>query len=325
LRIVEDYARFVLDDAFLTGELKRLRHDFANCLKRIPSEMLVVCRDTLGDVGTEISTASEMRREDALHVAAANFKRVEEALRSLEEFGKLIIPDWAGACQRLRYRAYTLEQAVLNTAMSAGPFADARLYVVIDGRSSPEEFEQLVGELVAGGVHILQLRDKSLDDRTLLDRARILRRLTDDNSVFFIMNDRPDLAALAGADGVHVGQEELSVRDCRRIIGPWGRVGVSTHSIEQARQAMLDGADYLGVGPVFASGTKQFTELPGLDLVRQVAAEIRLPAFAIGGITAENLPRVLSAGLSRVAVSGGITNSPSPGHAAQALLKRLTE
>jgi thiamine-phosphate pyrophosphorylase len=127
------------------------------------------------------------------------------------------------------------------------------------------------------------------------------------------MNDRPDLAVLTDADGVHVGQEELTVRHARRIVGPNRLIGVSTHNIEQARKAVEDGADYLGVGPVFSSQTKAFPELAGLEFVRQVAEEIRLPWYAIGGINPENLPELLSAGATRIAISHAVCSSASPG------------
>jgi thiamine-phosphate pyrophosphorylase len=138
-----------------------------------------------------------------------------------------------------------------------------------------------------------------------------------------IVNDRPDLAVLAQADGVHVGQEELSVKDARSIVGPDMLVGVSTHSIEQARQAVLDGANYIGVGPTFPSGTKRFEQFPGVELLRLVAAEIRLPAFAIGGIDRQNVAEVLAAGFTRIAVSGAVTAAADPVQAAKELLNRL--
>jgi thiamine-phosphate pyrophosphorylase len=137
------------------------------------------------------------------------------------------------------------------------------------------------------------------------------------------MNDRPDLAVLAQADGVHLGQEELSVKDARRIVGPEMLIGVSTHSIKQARQAVLDGANYIGVGPTFPSTTKNFETFPGLDLLRAVATEIRLPAFAIGGITLENLPQVLATGIQRVAMSGAITGIENPENSVHEFLKML--
>src|SRR5262249_54437219 len=161
-------------------------------------------------------------------------------------------------------------------------------------------------------VDVLQFRDKQLGDRELLQRARQLRELTASSRTLFIMNDRPDLAALSRADGVHLGQEELSVKDARSIVGPDALIGVSPHSLVQARQAVLDGASYIGVGPTFPSQTKRFEEFPGLDLLRQIAAEIRRPAFAIGGISLENLPSVLATGIGRVAVSSAVVDSASP-------------
>jgi thiamine-phosphate pyrophosphorylase len=137
------------------------------------------------------------------------------------------------------------------------------------------------------------------------------------------MNDRPDLALLSDADGVHVGQEELSVHEARRIVGPQRLVGVSTHNIEQARQAVIDGADYIGVGPVFASKTKDFSSLAGLEFVRQVAGEIKLPWFAIGGIDEDNIERLIAAGATHVAVSSAICGSQQPGDVTANLRARL--
>jgi thiamine-phosphate pyrophosphorylase len=146
---------------------------------------------------------------------------------------------------------------------------------------------------------------------------------TASNQTLFILNDRPDLAVLADADGVHLGQQDLTVKDARRILGPSGLIGVSTHSLEQARAAVLDGANYIGVGPTFASGTKQFSQFTGTELLRSVQAEIRLPAFAIGGVTLQNLPEVLATGFTRVAVSGAIAGSENPAGAAGKLLAAL--
>src|SRR5262249_54162956 len=153
------------------------------------------------------------------------------------------------------------------------------------------------------GVSVVQMREKKLPDRELIAWGRYVREWTADAGALFIMNDRPDIAVLTDADGVHVGQDELSVRDARRIVGPHRLIGVSTHTIEQARTAVLDGADYIGVGPVFPSTTKAFEEFAGLKLVREVATDLTLPAFAIGGITAQNIGEVVAAGSRRVAVS----------------------
>jgi len=153
-----------------------------------------------------------------------------------------------------------------------------RLYVLVDGRSSMQEFCRLVELLLQGGADMLQLRDKRLTDRELLERAHALRALTRSGDALFIINDRADLAALAHADGVHLGQEEIGVKEARAILGTQALIGISTHTIEQARQAVLDGASYLGCGPTFPSQTKQFAEFPGPQFLRQVSAEIRLRA-----------------------------------------------
>ncbi len=323
LRVVEDFVRFMLDDRHLTNLCKQLRHDLTDALQRVPIEHRLAARETQADVGTALTTTAEQRRESASDVLTANLSRLQESLRSLEEFGKLLDADLAAAFKQIRYRTYTLQRAVEITRSSIERLATVRLYVLVDGRSSVEEFERLVRALIEAGVGAIQLRDKRLDDRRLLERARTLRDLTQGTPTLFVMNDRPDLAVLARADGVHVGQEELSVKDVRRIVGPEMLIGVSTHSIEQARQAVLDGANYIGVGPTFPSGTKTFERFPGVELLRAVASEIRLPAFAIGGIDRQNVAQVRAAGFTRIAVSGAIASADDPGLVAQELLECL--
>ncbi|MCU0979957.1 MAG: thiamine phosphate synthase [Pirellulaceae bacterium] len=200
---------------------------------------------------------------------------------------------------------------------------DARLYVLLDGRDSPDSFAQLVQVLVEAGVDVLQLRDKRLPDRDLVERARVLRQLTSSSSTAFIVNDRPDIAVLSDADGVHVGQDELTVADCRALVGGTKLVGVSTHSLAQARRAAGDGADYIGCGPTFPSQTKAFEGFPGLEFLRAVQAEISLPAFAIGGINGENIARVLETGFRRIAVSGAVTAATDPAAAARSLCRAV--
>jgi len=323
LRVVEDFVRFVFDDGYLTEQLKRLRHDLTATLAAVPAASLYAARETQADVGAVLSTAGETLRADNSSVLAANFKRLQEALRSLEEFAKLLSPGADGPLKQLRYRTYTLERAVEITRVSLSRLAAARLYVLIDGGAALDAFSMLAESLIGAGVHILQLREKRLDDRALVERGRRLRELTRGTETLFVMNNRPDLAALTQADGVHIGQEELSVKDARAIVGPAALVGVSTHSLDQARQAVLDGANYLGVGPTFPSRTKSFERFVGVELLQAVAREIRLPAFAIGGIDRENLPLVLSSGFSRVAVAGAITTADDPPQAARQILALL--
>lgn len=339
LRTVEDYCRFALGDRHLTDQCKNLRHDLARALSAVPELSLLLARETQQDVGTTLTTPDEGTRHSLAKIASASWHRVQQALRVIEECLKLSSSTAAVAVEGLRYRAYTLAKAAAVTADSQTRLAAARLYVLVDGGSSECAFVDRVQALIEAGVHLLQLRDKTLDDRTLLGRARLLRRAIDEAksgpsagptgtvglpTPLFIMNDRPDLAILARADGVHVGQEELPVHEVRQIVGPELLVGVSTHSLEQARQAVLDGASYIGCGPTFPSRTKAFEAFAGLSFLRQVAAEIALPAFAIGGITAQNLDAVLETGICRVAVSSGITNAADVHQAALTFCQALT-
>lgn len=321
LRLAEDHARFSLEDAFLSGQCKQLRHDLVTTvLAAVPQQQLLAARSTQTDIGTGLTTNQETRRDSLRQCAAASWQRIHQALRALEETLKLLSPPAACRIEQLRYKTYTLAKACLGTSASRQRLAECRLYVLIDGETSEDVFVQRVRAMIRGGVHAVQLRDKHLSDRELVARARIVRALIDQEAPkkdgasasprpLFIVNDRPDIAALARADGVHVGQEELTVQEVRQIAGPDALVGVSTHSLQQARQAVLDGADYIGCGPTFPSSTKQFDHFPGLALLREVAGEISLPAFAIGGITLQNLPQVLATGIQRVAVAGALAGT----------------
>ena len=327
LRVVEDYARFGLNDAHLSRLLKECRHELAAALTGISPAQRLAARDTLGDVGTAIGTASEYQRGSVGDVACASFKRVQEALRTLEEFSKLIGAGDASTARRfeqLRYRLYTAEKAVLRTRSSREWLFEQRLYLLVTTSACHAGCEPVVRAAVTAGVKLIQMREKSLTDRELVAQARRLREWTQDADALLIVNDRPDIAVLAEADGVHLGQDELTVSDARRIVGPDRLIGVSTHTIEQARQAVLDGADYLGVGPTFPSGTKSFESFAGLKFLREVAAEITLPWFAIGGIDTNNLAAVLEAGASRIAISGAILTATDPHAATSDLLTNLS-
>jgi thiamine-phosphate pyrophosphorylase len=323
LRVVEDYCRFVLDDAFLSGQLKHIRHDLAAALDTIPTAWLLESRETLRDVGTAISTAREGERRTPLEVAQVNFKRLQEALRSLEEFGKLRGPDLGRALEAIRYRAYTVERALVLGATSRRRLADAPLYVLVTGSLCTAALDWTIQEAAAGGAGMVQLREKKLNDRQLLERARHVRRWTRRAGVLFILNDRPDLARLADADGVHLGQDDLPVKEARRILGPDALIGVSTHNLEQVRQAILDGANYIGVGPAFPSTTKTSHQKPDLDFVRQALAETSLPAFVIGGVNLDTIDAVIACGAQRVAVSAAICQAEEPRAAAAKLLGLL--
>src|SRR5262249_37166977 len=162
--------------AFLTRAWKELRHELAEALGHLPGDLLLAGRDTPGDVGTEISTAREHRRESLAAVVQANAKRAQEALRSLEEYGKCLSTDFGQTVEALRYRVYTLEQAMWRGTNARARLADVRLYVLVTEAECRLSLPGTVSEAAAGGAQIIQLREKNLDDRTLLERAREVRR-----------------------------------------------------------------------------------------------------------------------------------------------------
>lgn len=323
LRVVEDFVRFSRADAYLTGLLKELRHDLAQVLRRLDRRGLLAARETNRDVGTSVVTSAETIRAAPQAVLLANLKRSQEALRTLEEFGKVLDPALGADLESIRYRLYTIEKAILSVEENRQRLDSRNLYLLVTEELCDHGPGPAIRESLAAGAGIVQLREKTMTDRRLIDFGRTVRRWTAEAGALFIMNDRPDLAVLTDADGVHVGQDELPVHEARRIVGPRRLVGVSTHTIEQARQAVIDGADYIGVGPVFASKTKDFTQFAGVDFVREVAAEIKLPWFAIGGINAANIDEVIAAGATRVAVSGAICRAERPGDVAAELQQRL--
>ena len=325
LRVIEDYARFALNDKALCEALKHLRHDLTAALAPLLPDA-ILHRDTPNDVGTDTKTPAELTRDDAAHVVTAAGKRLGEALRSLEEFSKTVSPPTAAALEQLRYRFYNTEAAVARTLHPpATRFDHVRLYVLITESACKRPWLDVAREALLGGADCLQLREKSLDSGELLTRARQLVPLCRQFNALSIINDRPDIAVLSDADGVHVGQTDLPPVEARKIIGRHKILGVSTHSLPQAQQAVRDGADYIGVGPIFRSPTKPRDILPGPALAREIAAaHLPIPAVAIAGITESNLHEVLATGLRAIAVTAAVTGCDDVQSATRRLKEKLT-
>jgi thiamine-phosphate pyrophosphorylase len=198
--------------------------------------------------------------------------------------------------------------------------AAARLYFVLD---LVPRAEAIVEAALRGGVDIVQLRDKSAADGEIVQAGRRLGALCRAAGALFVVNDRPELAVECGADGVHVGQEDLSVAEARRAVGPDRLIGLSTHSREQLDAAGGSGTDYASVGPVWTTPIKKGRPAVGLDFVRYAAGHAALPWFAIGGIEESNAGEVVAAGATRIAAVRAIRDAPDPAAAAAALRSAL--
>lgn len=336
LRVLEDLARFTLDDPALCGGLKALRHDLRAAVDGLAAlgidrGMLLANRDTEGDVGTGIDTAGETRRAGLRDVALAAGGRLSEALRAIEESTKALgraAGDESAAASRgfetLRYRAYTLEQQ-LALALGAGRTPQWRLCVLVTGSMCAREWMEVAEGAIEGGADCLQLRERELPDRELLARARALVELARPQRVAVVINDRPDVALLAGADGVHLGQTDLPVQAARRLGGDRLLIGASTTNLDQARAAVRAGADYCGVGPMFPTKTKE-KATAGPAYLRDYLADPVLaarPHLAIGGITPDNISGLASSGCRGIAVSAVVCAAKDPAAVCRALLAGL--
>jgi thiamine-phosphate pyrophosphorylase len=202
--------------------------------------------------------------------------------------------------------------------------ADVRLYAITDERFHPGRgMIEVMEEALQGGVDVVQLRDKTASKREILRKAKQLRSLTRRYGALFIVNDHIDIALAVDADGVHLGQDDLPLAEARKLVGN-KIIGISTHAIEEAREAERGGADYIGVGPVFATQTKADVVPPvTLSYVRQVAGEIRIPFVAIGGIKLHNVDEVLAAGASRICAVSEIVGSADVKKTCETFLQKI--
>lgn len=316
LRVMEDYVRFVLDDPASCAVLKQFRHDLRECVRGVSLDDLLAARDTPGDVGTRISTDSERRRTDARDACVASAKRLSEALRTIEEYAKTFDADLPAAVESLRYRAYEVEQRILMRGGRSSRFAKVRLYVLLTASMCRRDWLETAAEAIAGGADCIQLREKTMDDGELLARARRLSSLCRERGVVFIVNDRPDIAALSDADGVHLGQTDMSPADARRIVGPDRLIGLSTHTPEQLDAAIRLLPDYIAVGPMFASSTKPQEHVPGPSLLELASGRTSIPVVPIGGIAPDNVAVLKQAGAQRVCACSAVIGENDPRSAA---------
>lgn len=322
LRVLEDWCRFGLDRQDLVARLKDLRQRLGRCHR----PAYKAARHTASDGGAGLAHPAQGERQQPVQVVAANAGRAQEALRVLEEFGRGSDPQLAAEAAAIRYALYDLEVDVSRACAAAASRRDQllRCHLYLITSPSPHLLETVTAALEAG-VRLVQYRAKQADDLQRWQEARALRQLCSRHGALFIVNDRVDLALAVEADGVHLGQGDLPPAEARRLLGPDRLIGRSTQRIEQLRQAVADGCDYVGVGPINATPTKPGRDPVGLAYVSQAAAESPIPFFAIGGLDATTLPAVLAAGGRRVAVVRAIIEAGDPHTASRELLEVLQE
>ncbi len=301
LRVLEDIARFSFDHQKMSSDIRKLRHEIRELFKGREKELLS-SRKALDDVGIETSMKQKQdERKNLKDTVLSNFKRVEEALRSIEEILKSKGEYLAGKkMETLRFSVYCLEPEFISFFSRKLPQG---IYGILGERFSLGMTNaDTAKQMVDAGIDVLQYREKLKDKnlKQIFKECCEIREITAAANVPFIINDYTDIAMMVGADGIHQGQDDLPI-DAVRKIAKEMMIGCSTHSPEQAAKAVADGADYIGVGPIFTTRTKDdVCDAVGLEYLEHVAATYDIPFVAIGGIKISNLREVLSRGAKTV-------------------------
>jgi thiamine-phosphate pyrophosphorylase len=326
IRVIEEFCRFALNCAPLTERTKQFRHELCVAIDKLDADRLVSSRDTTGDVGVDTAVESQLQRGSLNDCLTAACKRLPEALRALAETIQTIDPSIARQIENLRYEAYTLEKDIILLSSAAERFKRIRLYIIISS-SLPAEVISLTHRCIAGGADCIQLRAKDVEDDKLFALSVEFVNICKGGVVLSIINDRADIAVAAGADGVHLGQNDLPVEQVRKLQVSPLIIGKSTHSLKQLQAACRELPTYVSLGPVFPTGTKPTAEAVGLDYVKkgiEALVGTGIGHVTIGGITLGNVEDVLDSGAAAVAVCSAVTEVADPTSACRALKERIT-
>ena len=323
LRVLEDIARMVLDDTAITGQLKTLRHDLIRGGLAFNTALLQA-RDSEEDVGISLEVSGEAKNKDLPGLLVANARRAQESLRVLEETAKMpgldLDPD---KFKQARFSLYTIEKNLLSRLLRQDKIKRVSgLYVIIDTPSlNGLTHIEAARNMIRAGVKVIQLRDKVTPKKDLLPIARGLQELCKASDVLFIINDYIDLAIAADADGVHVGLNDLPLAEARKQMPIDKIIGVSAETPEQAIEAEKAGADYIGFGAVYPTGTKQDIQVAGIEALREVRKKVKIPLVAIGGINKNKIKEVMAAGAEAAAVISAVLRTGDPEAAAKELIR----
>jgi len=327
LRLLEDVARFLLNDGALSQQLKTMRHELLRGDWPF-HQQLIQSRDSESDVGINIEAPGEEKQRELPITVMANARRVQESLRVMEELAK--IPDTKPELdtekfKQARFALYAIEQNLLSKIQRRDKTKHiSGLYVVLDsaalkGRNPVEVARQVI----RGGAKTIQFRDKLSSKRELLPTARQLKELCAEHNVLFIVNEYLDLALAADADGLHLGQDDLPISVARKLLPIDKILGNSASAVEEAVAAESDGADYIAVSAIYPTSSKEGEKVVGLDRLREIRKAVTLPLVAVGGITLDNAADVIAAGADSVAVISAVLETEDIEKATRQIVERL--
>ena len=309
MRVLEDIARFILENKQLCGAIKTCRHALR---EQAPTPY---SRDSLGDVGTSISTTQEKNRGSFHDIAFAASNRCSEALRVVEEFLKL--HNTENTIGSIRYKMYDLSADVIKGLGSTNKQQWSCCFVMTSGECILPWKETLIGA-IGGGCDCVQVREKNMNTAECINHVTEVKQIADQHAIPVIINDRVDVMLATNSCGVHLGNDDMSISDARKLSGKERIIGATAHSKQEITRAIELGADYIGVGAMFTSPTKPEVHVVGLDLLQQVEHACYL---AIGGINTVNVQTLYDAGCKGIAVSSEISRSLNPREIVHKLLQ----
>ena len=316
LRVLEEIARLVLNDEILTQQLKTIRHELT-VADAAQNQQLLEARDAENDIGADMVVPGEGQEKELRNILVANARRVQESLRTLEELakvpGKSVGLD-TDKFRQARFRLYTIERKLLSRLLRQEKVKlVSGLYVIIDTQAlRGREPVEITRQVIRGGARVIQLRDKTLGKKELLGVARRMKDLCAEYNILFIINDHLDLALAIGADGLHLGQEDLPFDVARKPMPIDMLLGCTTTTVAQALAAWSEGADYIAVGSIYPTLSKEHVEVVGLKRLRHIKQAVPLPLIAIGGITRDNALEVIRAGADSICVISAVLGPEPP-------------
>ncbi|MBA7668507.1 Thiamine-phosphate synthase [subsurface metagenome] len=327
LRLLEDLARLLLNDAGLTQQLKTMRHELVASDWSFQQQLLEA-RNSESDVGTNIKTPEQEKQRELPIMVVANARRVQESLRVMEELAKIqgVTPKLdSEKFKQARFNLYTIEQNLLSKLLRQDKIKHlSGLYVIIDTQALKGlSHIEVANQVIRGGAKAIQLRDKFQSKRELLPIAQQLKSLCAEHDVLFTINDYLDLVLATDADGLHLGQGDLPIKVARKLLPIDKILGCSTTTVDQATIAQAEGADYIAVGSIYPTPSKERARVVGLKRLRQIRQAVILPLVAIGGITKDNAAEVIAAGADSVAVISAILQADSPEKATRQIVSKI--
>tara|TARA_Y100000589_G_scaffold21666_1_gene18024 strand:- start:2057 stop:3109 length:1053 start_codon:yes stop_codon:yes gene_type:complete len=321
LRVLEEWARYGLGRVDIVKKLK----DFRQILGVHHLDIYKNARNYTKDKCNGLEHPEQFKRVYTENIISSNASRIQEALRVLEEFSRNNNYELSKTASMIRYEIYNLEIELLNAKCNQNSnkiLLENNLYSITNEK--PDLIED-IENLLIGGVKIIQHRFKDPNDSNNLENAKIIRKLCKSKGAIFIVNDRVDIAIACDADGVHLGQNDLDIVSARKILGFSKIIGISANNGQDIKNAIEQGSDYLGIGPVFKSNTKTTKKPLGIEKVKKLTKDIKIPWFAIGGIKNENIPILKSNGIKKVAIVSEIMNDENPKNKAMIILKTLSD